>query len=134
MRSTDLLREYAEVKNAHDVDGMIARTHPECRYRDVGVDREVIGHSALREYHHHLFAAVPDYSATLDGIAGVGDTAVAWGRFRGTLARPLFGRGVAGDRLDVEAVFVCTFRGGLLRREQAHVDLISLRRQLGGAA
>lgn len=129
-----LLSEYAEVKNRHDAAGMLARTHPECRYDDVGAGRVVTGHAELRRYHEHLFAAVPDYTADLEGVAGTGDTAVAWGRFRGTLAEPLFGRGRSGDRLEVAAVFVCTFHDGLLYRERAHVDLISLREQLAPPA
>ena len=132
--SAALLSEYAEVKNRHDVAGMLARTHPECRYEDVGAGRVVAGHAELRRYHEHLFAAVPDYTASLEGVAGTGDTAVAWGRFRGTLAQPLFGRGRTSDRLEVAAVFVCTFRDGLLYRERAHVDLISLREQLASPA
>lgn len=109
---------------------MLARTHLECRYEDVGAGRVVTGRVELRGYHEHLFAAVPDYAAELEGIAGSGDTAVAWGRFRGTLTRPLFGRGRPGDRLEVAAVFVCEFRDGLLYRERANVDLLSLREQL----
>lgn len=125
-----LLTEYAKVKNRHDVKGMLARTHPECRYEDVGAGRVVTGRVELRGYHEHLFSAVPDYAAELEGIAGSGDTAVAWGRFRGTLARPLFGRGRPGDRIETAAVFVCEFRDGLLYRERAHIDLLSLREQL----
>jgi predicted ester cyclase len=113
---------------------MLARTHPECRYEDVGAGRVVIGHAKLRRYHEHLFAAVPDYTACLEGVAGTGDTAVAWGRFRGTLAQSLFGHGRTGDRLEVAAVFVCTFRDGLLYRERAQIDLIALRRQLAPPA
>ncbi|MFF0795117.1 nuclear transport factor 2 family protein [Streptomyces spiralis] len=134
MEAIHLLGEYAEVKNRHDVAEMLARTHPDCQYEDAGVDRVVAGHAELRRYHEHLFAAVPDYSASLEGIAGVGDTAVAWGRLSGTLATPLFGRGQRGDRLDVAAVFVCTYRDGLLYRERAHVDLVSLRKQLAPPA
>lgn len=125
-----LLSEYAEAKNRHDVEEMLARTHPECRYEDVGAGRVVTGRVELRGYHEHLFAAVPDYTADLEGITGSGNTAVAWGRFRGTLAQPLFGRGLPGDQLQTQAAFVCEFRDGLLYRERAHVDLLSLRKQL----
>jgi steroid delta-isomerase-like uncharacterized protein len=134
MEPVALLGEYAEVKNRHDVAGMLARTHPECRYEDVGAGRVVTGHAELRRYHEHLFAAVPDYTASVEGIAATGDTAIAWGRFGGTLARPLFGRGRAGERLEVAAVFVCGFRDGLLYTERAHVDLVSLREQLASPA
>ncbi|WP_432190304.1 nuclear transport factor 2 family protein [Streptomyces sp. Tue6028] len=134
MDSVALLGEYAEIKNQHDVAGMLARTHPDCQYEEVGSGREVTGRAALRHSHENLFAAVPDYTATLEGITGAGDTAVAWGRFRGTLARPLFGRGRAGDPLEAAAMFVCTFRDGLLYRERAYVDLLSLRGQLASPA
>lgn len=124
-----LLSRYAEVKNRHDVEGMLALTHPDCRYEDVGAGRVVTGRSELRRYHRHLFTALPDYQAAIDGVAGNGDTVVAWGSFSGTLAEPLFGNGAAGQRIEVAAVFVCGFRDGLLYREHAHVDLTTLRRQ-----
>lgn len=125
-----LLGEYAETKNRHDVEGMLRRTHPDCAYEEVGVEVVRTGLAELRDYHTQLFAALPDYTATVEGIAGAGDTAVAWGRFRGVLAQPLFGLGRPGDRVDVAAVFVCQFRDDLLHRERAHIDLVSLRRQL----
>ncbi|WP_327129367.1 nuclear transport factor 2 family protein [Streptomyces sp. NBC_01727] len=124
-----LLSRYAQVKNQHDVEGMLALTHEDCQYEDVGAGRTVSGTVELRRYHQHLFAAVPDYQATIDGMAGHGDTAVAWGSFVGTLAMPLFGRGLPGQRIETSAVFVCGFRDGLLHRERAHVDLLTLRRQ-----
>ncbi|WP_028933112.1 nuclear transport factor 2 family protein [Pseudonocardia spinosispora] len=130
-----LLQEYAQVKNAHDVEGMLARTHPECRYEEIGTGRIVEGHDELRRSHLGLFAAMPGYTATPEGVAASGeDTAVLWGRFAGVLAQPLFGRGDVGDRIDTAAVFVCTFRDGLLYREQAHIDLVSLHRQLRSPA
>jgi steroid delta-isomerase-like uncharacterized protein len=124
-----LLSRYAEVKNQHDVEGMLALTHPDCRYEDVGVGRVLTGREELRRYHQHLFTALPDYQATIDGVAGTDDTAIAWGSFAGTLAGPLFGNGAMGQRIEVAAVFVCGFRDGLLYRERAHVDLLTLRRQ-----
>lgn len=125
-----LLGEYAEAKNQHDVEGMLARTHPECRYEEVGNPRTATGHAELRALHDELFAALPDYAATMEGIAASGDTAVAWGRFTATLTRPLRGHGRAGDHVDIAAVFVCAFRDGLLHHERAHLDLASLRQQL----
>jgi steroid delta-isomerase-like uncharacterized protein len=129
-----LLGEYAEIKNRHDVEGMLRRTHRDCVYQEIGVDRVVTGLTELRDYHSRLFAALPDYTATVENIAGVEDSAVAWGRFGGVLAQPLFGHGRPGDRVDVAAVFVCQFRDGLLHRERAHIDLVSLRGQLSGPA
>lgn len=130
MEPTSLLGEYAEIKNRHEVTGMLALTHPECQYEDAASGLLVAGHAELRRYHEHLFAAVPDYRASMDGIAGAGDAAVAWGRLGGTLSRPLFGYGRAGDRFEVAAVFVCTLRDGLLYRERAHIGLASLHEQL----
>ena len=131
-----LLTRYAQVKDQHDVESMLALTHSDCRYEDVGVDVVVTGTAELRRYHEHLFTALPDYRAAIDGIAGAGDTAVAWGKFTGTLTGPLFGLGEPGRRLEVPAVFVCEFRDGLLYRERAHIDLVTLRRAAGspGAA
>lgn len=124
-----LLAHYAEIKNQHDVEGMLALTHPDCRYEEVGIGRVVTGIASLRTYHQRLFAALPDYRAKMDGIAASEDTAVAWGMFTGTLATPLFGLGSAGQRIQTSAVFVCEFRDGLLYTERAHIDLLTLQRQ-----
>ena len=126
MSAVRLLAEYAEVKNQHDVEEMVRRTHDDVVYRDAGGNKPIRGRAAIEQFHRRVFAAVPDYSAAIEDITGNDDTAVAWGRVRGVLAAPLFGYGRAGDRLDAAAVFVLEFRDGLLYRERAQLDLSAL--------
>lgn len=133
--SAALLERYAQAKNRHDVDAMRALTHEECRYEEIGTGRTLTGKQELERYHRKLFTALPDYHADLgsagsvSGLAGSDDTAVAWGSFTGTLSGPLFGRGTAGDRIQIPAAFICQFRDGLLYRERVHLDLVALSRQ-----
>jgi steroid delta-isomerase-like uncharacterized protein len=133
--STALLERYAQAKNRHDVDAMLALVHEECRYEEIGTGRVLTGKQELERYHRELFAMLPDYQADLSGagsvsgLAGSGDTAVAWGSFTGTLSAPLFGQGTAGDRIQIPAAFICQFRDGLLYRERVHLDLVALGRQ-----
>ncbi|MCV7386987.1 nuclear transport factor 2 family protein [Mycobacterium porcinum] len=128
----DSLRNYAEAKNRHDVEAIVAAYAPEGSYLDPGVRRPVSGHAQLRTFYEAVFRSIPDYRGEFDGAAFGTDTAVVWGRMTGTVGDDLVGLPTtAGSRIDVPVTFVCTFRDGQLFSDVGYFDTELLRRQAG---
>lgn len=128
----DGLRNYAEAKNRHDVEAIVAAYAPEGSYLDPAVRRPVSGHAQLRTFYEAVFRSIPDYRGEFDGAAFGTDTAVVWGRMTGTVGDDLVGLPTtAGSRIDVPVTFVCTFRDGQLLSDVGYFDTELLRRQAG---
>lgn len=128
----DSLRSYAEAKNRHDVEAIVAAYAPDGSYLDPAVRQPVSGHAQLRTFYEAVFRSIPDYRGEFDGVAFGDDTAVAWGRMTGTVGDDLLGLPTAaGSRIDVPVTFVCTFRDGQLVSDVGYFDPELLRRQAG---
>lgn len=128
----DGLHNYAEAKNRHDVDAIVAAYAPDGSYRDSGITQPVSGHAQLRTFYEAVFRSIPDYRGEFDGVAFGEDTAVVWGRMTGTMGDDLLGfPTTAGSRIDVPVTFVCTFRDGQLVSDIGYFDTGLLRRQAG---
>lgn len=128
----EALRNYAEAKNRHDVDAIVAAYAPDGSYQDSGVRQPVTGHAQLRKFYAAFFQSVPDYQGHFDGTAFGDDTAVVWGRMTGTVGANLLGLTTnPGSRIDVPVTFVCTFRGGQLTSDCGYFDTRILHRQVG---
>ncbi|MEB3033296.1 nuclear transport factor 2 family protein [[Mycobacterium] nativiensis] len=126
------LRNYAEAKNRHDVEAILAAYAPDGRYQDSGVRQPITGRTQLRTFYTAFFESVPDYRGAFDGTAFGQDTAVVWGRMTGTTKTDLLGLPVRpGSRFDVPVTFVCTFRGGQLISDVGYFDTRILHRQVG---
>src|SRR5690348_16232198 len=87
----DALRNYAEAKNRHDVDAVVAAYTPDGSYRDSGVGRPISGQDQLRAFYQAVFRSIPDYHGQFDGVAFAENTAVVWGRMTGTVSDDLLG-------------------------------------------
>jgi steroid delta-isomerase-like uncharacterized protein len=123
---------YAAAKQARDLDATMAMFHEECTYQSIGFGPVIRGRAALKEFFGDLFAAVPDYYGDFDGISYSGDTAVAWGRWGGTIAGDFLGLGtVPGRTLELPVSFTCTFRDGLLIKEVGYFDAATFAEQAG---
>ncbi|MDD7812265.1 nuclear transport factor 2 family protein [Mycobacterium sp. CSUR Q5927] len=128
----EALRNYAEAKNRHDVDAIVAAYAPDGSYQDSGVRRPVTGRAQLRTFYAAFFESVPDYQGRFDGTAFGDDTAVVWGRMTGTVGDDLLGLATnSGSRIDVPVTFVCTFRGGQLISDCGYFDTRLLHHQVG---
>ena len=128
----DSLRTYAEAKNRHNVDAIIAAYAPDGSYRDSGITQPVSGHDQLRTFYEAVFRSIPDYQGQFDGAAFAEDTAVVWGRMTGTVGDDLLGLPTAaGSRIDVPVTFVCTFCDGQLTSDTGYFDTRILHRQAG---
>jgi steroid delta-isomerase-like uncharacterized protein len=128
----DSVRNYAQAKNRHDIDALVAAYAPEGRYEGSGISEPITGHAQLRSFYGALFNSIPDYHGHFDGTALGSDTAVVWGRMTGTLGDNFLGLpSKPGSRIDVPVTFVCTFRDGLLLRDCGYFDTLTLRQQAG---
>lgn len=123
---------YAAAKQARDLDATVAMLDEECTYESIGFGPVVRGRTQLTEFFGSLFEAVPDYYGDFDGISYSADTAVAWGRWGGTIAGDFLGLGtVAGRTLELPVTFICTFRDGLLIKEVGYFDAATFAEQAG---
>ncbi|OBK39360.1 DUF4440 domain-containing protein [Mycobacterium sp. 1165196.3] len=127
------LLNYADAKNRHDVDALVAAYASEGRYEGSGIRGPITGHARLREFYEALFASIPDYQGRFAGTAFGDNTAVVWGHMTGTVGADLFGHpAAAGSRIDVPVTFVCKFReDGLLLSDCGYFDTHTLYEQAG---
>lgn len=126
------LQRYADAKNAHDVDAILAMCTEECRYESVGLGAPLRGKEALRAFYTALFEALPDYAGEFEGTAYGPDSVVAWGQFVGTTTDQFLGIEIeAGRRIEVPVSFVCHFRDGLVENDRGFFDVATLAEQLG---
>ena len=135
MSTEDLARladRYAEAKNRHDVDAILAVCAEDCFYESVGQGLRVEGKEALQGFFSALFAALPDYYGDFDGIAYGEDTTVVWGRFGGTTRADFMGLELTpGRKVEVPVTFVCTFRDGQLTSDTGYFDVATMAEQAG---
>ncbi|MFV1357028.1 nuclear transport factor 2 family protein [Mycolicibacterium fortuitum] len=128
----DALRNYAEAKNRHDVDAVVAAYTPDGSYRDSGVGRPISGQGQLRAFYQAVFRSIPDYHGQFDGVAFAENTAVVWGRMTGTVSDDLLGLpATAGNHIDIPVTFVCTFHDGQLASDTGYFDTQLLYQQAG---
>jgi steroid delta-isomerase-like uncharacterized protein len=96
----------------------------------------VLDHASKAEliaYFRSLWDAFPDFAFELLELVEEGDTAAARWRLTGTFAGPGTFQGFApnGARIELEGVDVVTLRDGLIVRNEAYADGMTLARQLG---
>jgi ketosteroid isomerase-like protein len=116
------LHRYADAKQRHDLDAIVALRTEDCFDHNVPLDQRIEGREGIRAYFERFFAAMRDYAAHFDGEAIGDDAAVVWGRWTGTLA---------GRKLEIPCAFVCTFRDDLLVSDSYYYDAATLARQAG---
>lgn len=126
------LRSYADAKNRHDVDAIVAARSEDCFDLSIPTGLRVEGRDGIRGYFTAFFEAVPDYYGAFDGAAYGDDVAVVWGRFGGTASGSFAGVTIEGSReLSVPCTFVCAFRDGELVSDVYYFDAATLAEQAG---
>jgi steroid delta-isomerase-like uncharacterized protein len=126
------LASYAQAKNRHDVEAIVALRTDDCVDHSVATGMRIEGREAIGRFFRAFFASVPDYYGDFDGTAYGEDTAVVWGRWGGTLTGDIMGLEVEpGRRIEIPCAFVCTFRDGLLVEDLQYFDAATLAEQLG---
>jgi len=81
-----LVREFVQLINTHDVDGMLQMmTHDHCFTDSLG--GVVTGTEALRIAWSSYLRMIPDYTITIDDAITAGDTVVLFGAAQGTYSQ-----------------------------------------------
>jgi steroid delta-isomerase-like uncharacterized protein len=129
-----VLHAYADAKNRHDVEAIVALLAADAFYESAGFGPRIEGRDGLRAYYTALFEAIPGYFGEFDGAAYGDDAAAVWGRFGGALGELFLDRPVErGRRIEVPVTFVCTFCDGLLVGDTGYFDAATLAEQAGVA-
>lgn len=120
-RSTDtadvqMLREFADAWNRHDLDALMSFMADDCAFHAVAgpdlLGRSFVGRAAVAEGFKLAWTTFPD-AAWLDGDHFVcGDRGVSESTFRGTKAD--------GTRVEARMVDVFSFRGGKIAVKNAY--------------
>ncbi len=123
---------YFDALAARDVDTAAACWAPDGVDRLVG-QAELAGPDGVKAYFTELFAAFPDFAfETVQTIAQKDRVAVQW-RATATFAGPDSYQGIepTGARIELEGADVLQVRDGLIVRNDAFTDGMSVARQLG---
>src|SRR5262245_12494131 len=92
---------------------------------------DAVGPSGVREYFTEFFAAFPDFALEVQATVTDGDrTAVHWTAV-GTHLGSLWGVQPTGARVHFEGIDLLRVHDGLIARNDAVADTLSIARQLG---
>jgi hydroxyacylglutathione hydrolase len=122
--------DYFEALARRDVEAMAALWAPDGEEHIAGL-LDTRGPDGVRTYFTEFFAAFPDFALTVRSTVGNGDrTAVHW-TATGTHLGSLWGVAPTGSRVDFEGIDMLQVRDGLIVRNDAVADSMSVARQLG---
>ncbi len=127
-----VVRRYFEAIDAHDVQGAAAMWAPDGR-EDVRGQGMFIGPEGLREFIGSLIEAIPNLKVEIVSTTTEDERCALHWRFSGTFAGPGSFNGIAptGHRMELEGVDVLTVRDGLIHKNDAFTDTMSVPRQIG---
>ena len=92
---------------------------------------DAVGPGGVREYFTEFFAAFPDFALQVRSTVDEGErSAVHWTAV-GTHLGPLWGVEPTGSRVEFEGIDLLEVRDGLIVRNDAVADTLSIARQLG---
>lgn len=128
----ETVREIFTAINAHDVEGVIARDHPDIDADFLVLDR-LKGTDAVRAFFEEMLAAVPDLTMEIEAIhTDGGDVVTVQWEMTGTFSgEPFQGVIATGRALRLRGVDVMEFDGDLLRRNTIYYDGLLFARQVG---
>jgi len=125
-----VVSDYFDAIARRDVEAMTALWAPDGEERIAG-QVDAVGPNGVREYFTELFAAFPDFALTVRSTVAEGErTAVHW-TATGTHLGPLGGVEPTGTRVELEGIDLLEVRDGLIARNDAVADSLSVARQIG---
>jgi steroid delta-isomerase-like uncharacterized protein len=92
---------------------------------------DAVGPGGVREYFTEFFAAFPDFALEVQSAVNEGDRAAVHWTAVGTHLGTLWGVEPTGARVDFEGIDLLEVRDGLIVRNDAVADTLSIARQLG---
>jgi hydroxyacylglutathione hydrolase len=126
----DVVRDYFDALARRDVEAMAALWAPDGDEHIAG-QVDAVGPGGVREYFTDFFAAFPDFAFEVRSILTEGDrSAVHWTAV-GTHLGSLWGVEATGARVSFEGIDLLQVRDGLIARNDAVADTLSIARQLG---
>lgn len=129
---TQVAKRYFALIDAHDLDGAVSMWAHGGRERVLGlVDTEAP--EGVRGFIGELLSAVPDLRMEVLATTAEGDRCAVQWRLSGTFAGPgsFDGIGATGDPVEVEGLDLLTVRDGLIARNDAYQDSMTLPRAIG---
>jgi len=122
--------DYFDALARRDVEAMAALWAPDGDEHIAG-QVDAIGPGGVREYFTDFFAAFPDFALEVRSMVTEGSrSAVHWTAV-GTHLGPLWGVEATGSRVEFEGIDLLEERDGLIARNDAVADTLSIARQLG---
>jgi glyoxylase-like metal-dependent hydrolase (beta-lactamase superfamily II)/predicted ester cyclase len=130
--TTRVVRTYFDRLEQGELDAPLEAYAPHGRITIHGVLEEAT-RERLAEYFASLRAAAPDFALRVTDVTAEGDRAAVRWRITGTFTGPgrLQGFEPTGARLELEGVDVIVVEDGLIVRNDAYADGMTLARQLG---
>src|SRR5918992_3982592 len=125
-----VVSEYFDALARRDVEAMAELWAPDGDEHIAG-QVDAVGPGGVREYFTEFFAAFPDFALEVRSTVTEGDrSAVHWTAV-GTHLGSLWGVQPTGARVSFEGIDMLQVRDGLIARNDAVADTLSIARQLG---
>ena len=121
---------YFDAIARRDVEAMAALWAPDGE-EHIAAQVDAIGPGGVREYFTALFAALPDLDTEVRSTVSEGDLAAVHWVASGTQLGSLWGVEPTGARVSFEGIDMLRVRDGLIVRNDAVPDSMSVARQLG---
>jgi glyoxylase-like metal-dependent hydrolase (beta-lactamase superfamily II)/predicted ester cyclase len=126
----DVATAYFDAIARRDIEGMAALWAADGEEHIAG-QVDAVGPNGVREYFTEFFAAYPDFAIEVQSIVADGErAAVHWTAF-GTQLGTLWGIKPTSARVAFEGIDVLEIRDGMIVRNDAVADTLSIARQLG---
>jgi steroid delta-isomerase-like uncharacterized protein len=122
--------KYFDALARRDVDAMAALWAPDGMEHIAG-QVDAVGPEGVRAYFTELFAAFPDFTLTVQSTTVQNDRAAVHWIATGTMSGPLSGVEPTGAHVELEGIDLLRVKDGLIVRNDAVPDGMSLARQMG---
>jgi steroid delta-isomerase-like uncharacterized protein len=127
----DVARNVFEAISGHNLDKLNGLVTPEAVDDFVPIG-EFRGPDAIRGFFAEIFAAFPDFSATVDRVVSSGSTAVVQWHVSGTFTGGAFqGIHATGRHVELRGVDVMDITGGKVKHNTIYYDGAAFARQVG---
>lgn len=128
--SAAVVHEYFAALARRDVEGMAALWAPDGA-EHIAAQVDAVGPEGVLAYFGELFTAFPDLALTVRSTVAEEDRVAVHWTASGTFAGPLWGIAPTGARIALEGIDLLRVADGLIVRNDAVPDSMSVARQIG---
>jgi len=125
-----VVTDYFAALARRDVEAMAALWAPDGDEHIAG-QVDAVGPSGVRDYFTEFFAAFPDFALEVRSTVTEGDRSAVHWTATGTHLGSLWGVAATGARVTFEGIDLLRVKDGLIARNDAVADTLSIARQLG---